>query len=180
MTSSPCRVLLTGLPGCGKTTVLLRTLERLHRPSAGFYTEEVRRRGASAQAGRLGFDVVSLDGRRGVLARKGGPGPRVGRYGVDVRSFEDVGVRALEAGLRDEGTLLVIDEIGKMELLSRAFVELLARVFSAPNPLLGTILSKAHAVADHYRHVPGVELIAVTRDSREELPERLAQRFGRP
>lgn len=191
----PPRILLTGPPGCGKTTVILRTLALLGRPAAGFYTEEVRR-GAPARPGagrtpagagtggrpgpRTGFDVVSLDGRRGPLARVGGPGPRVGRYGVDVPSFEAVGVRALEAALEDPRVLLVVDELGRMEFLSPAFRALLPRLFRAPNPLLGTVLSRPHPLADRYRGAPGVEVVEVGRGNREALPGILAGRFTGP
>jgi nucleoside-triphosphatase len=173
--AEPLRILLTGLPGCGKTTVVLRTLRLLSQPAAGFYTEEVRGRGGG---GRLGFDVVALDGRRGPLARVGRPGPRVGKYAVDLESFEDVGVRALGAGLREPHQLLVLDELGKMEFLSTAFVTLLERAFQSPNPLLGTILHRPHPLADRFRHAPGVELIPVARQNRDALPAELARKFS--
>jgi nucleoside-triphosphatase len=172
--AEPPRILLTGPPGCGKTTVILRTLPLLSQPTAGFYTEEMR----SGEGGsRLGFDVVALDGRRGPLARVGRPGPRVGKYAVDVESFEDVGVRALETGLREARTLLV-DELGKMEFLSARFVALLERAFQSPNPLLGTMLYQPHPVADRFRQVHGVELIQVTSSNRDALPGELARRLS--
>jgi nucleoside-triphosphatase len=173
--AEPLRILLTGPPGCGKTTVVLRTLPLLSRPAAGFYTEEVRGRGGG---GRLGFDVVALDGRRGPLARSGRLGPRVGKYAVDLESFEDVGVRALEAALREPHQLLVLDELGKMEFLSAGFVLLLERVFQSPNPMLGTILYRPHPVGDRLRRAAGVELIPVTAQNRDALPVELARRFS--
>jgi nucleoside-triphosphatase len=170
----PLRVLLTGPPGCGKTTVILRTVRLLSQPAAGFYTEEVRGRGG----GRLGFDVVALDGQRSPLARVGGAGPRVGKYAVDLESFEAVGVRALEEGLRDPQQLLVLDELGKMEFLSGAFVRLLDRVFQSPNPVLGIILYRRHPLGDRFRQAAGVELIQVTTQNRDALPGELARRFS--
>jgi nucleoside-triphosphatase len=140
--ADPPRIFLTGPPGCGKTTVILRTVSLLSLPAAGFYTVELR---GSEGGGRLGFDVIALDGRRGPLARVGRPQTGVGKYAVDLASFEGVGVQALRAGLREPHTLLVIDELGKMEFLSAAFVTLLKRVFQSPNPLLGTVL---------YAHIP--------------------------
>jgi nucleoside-triphosphatase len=171
------RILLTGPPGCGKTTVIRETLRLVSPPVAGFYTEEVRGRGSG---GRLGFDVVALDGRRGPLARVGGPGPRVGKYAVDLDSFEDIGVRALEAGLLKPHQLLVLDELGKMEFLSAAFVTLVVRAFQSPNPVLGTILYRRHPLGDRLRHAPGIELIQVTIQNRDALPVELAGRFSVP
>lgn len=176
---SPPRILLTGRPGSGKTTVIFRTLELLERPAAGFYTEEVRKGGGGGRGPRVGFDVVALDGRRGRLSRKGAPGPRVGPYGVDVASFEAVGVRALEEGLARPEPLLVVDEIGKMEFLSDRFLEVLDRAFRAPNPLLGTILLRPHPVADRYRHAPGVEVTGVTPENRDGLPAQVSEQLGR-
>src|SRR5919106_5609716 len=173
--AEPLRILLTGPPGCGKTTVILRTLGLLSQPAAGFYTEEVRSRGVGA---RLGFDVVALDGRRGPLARVGREGARVGKYAVDLQMFEDVGVRALEAGLREPHQLLVLDELGKMEFLSAAFVHLLEQVFRSPNPVLGTILYRQHPLGDRLRQAPGAELIQVTTRNRDALPMELARRFS--
>jgi nucleoside-triphosphatase len=173
--AEPLRILLTGLPGCGKTTVILRTLRLLSQPAAGFYTEEVR---SKEGGGRLGFDVVALDGLRGPLARVGRPGPRVGKYAVDLQSFEDVGVRALGAGLRDPHQLLVLDELGKMEFLSAAFVTLVERVFQSSNPVLATILYRRHPLGDRLREAPGVELIQVAAQNRDALPVELARRLS--
>ena len=172
MAHRPPRVLLTGAPGCGKTTIILKTLELLECPMAGFYTEEVRDRDGGS---RLGFDVIDLAGRRGPLARVGHKGPRVARYGVDISSFEKIGVRALVEGLGNPETLLVVDELGKMEFLSSRFVDLLTRVFQAHNPVLGTILSQPHPIADKYRSAYGVELIQVRPENREELPTEVAR-----
>ncbi|NIR42607.1 MAG: NTPase [Gemmatimonadetes bacterium] len=171
------RILLTGRPGCGKTTAVRETVERLGPAIevAGFYTEELRRAGR-----RIGFDVVTVDGRRGPLARAGAPGPPVGRYGVDLESFDRVGVAELEAGLSAGADLLVVDEIGKMELLSDRFVSALERLFdpAEDHVVLGTILRGRHPKADWLRSQSGVEIIEVTEANRDALPRRLAERIG--
>ena len=145
----------------------------ISRPAAGFYTEELRRGGD-----RLGFDVVALDGRRGPLARIGHGGPQVGKYTVDVPSFEAIGVQALETGLCQQDTLLVIDELGKMEFLSSSFLTALERAMGRPNPVLGTILYRPHPLADRFRRAPEVKLIQVTATNRETLPAELATLLG--
>ncbi|MFQ6046565.1 MAG: nucleoside-triphosphatase [Gemmatimonadales bacterium] len=173
----PNRVLLTGPPGCGKTTAIIETLKLVSVPAVGFYTEEVRT-AAPGQGRRVGFDVVALEGRRGPLARLGAPGPRVGRYGVDVPSFESIALGALQEALRDPGKLVVLDELGKMEFQSERFVRLLSRLFQAPNPILGAVLARPHPVAERFRHMPGIDVITVTQANRAELPGRLALLFN--
>src|SRR6266496_2303557 len=70
----PPRILVTGPPGIGKTTLVRRVVERLHgKRLTGFYTEELRGRG-----GRTGFRIVTLDGREARLATVGGGGPTAG------------------------------------------------------------------------------------------------------
>ena len=81
------RILLTGPPGCGKTTVAGKVADILRNGASGFYTEEIR----DAKKRRIGFRVVTLDGKRGELADKFSVhGPRVGSYRVNVESFERV------------------------------------------------------------------------------------------
>ncbi len=138
---------------------------------AGFYTEEVRQRGR-----RVGFDVVTLDGQRGPLARMGAAGPRVGRYGVDLASFERLGVSALEAGLQEHAAVLVVDEIGKMELFSTRFVATLGLVFDrgAPHAVLGTLMLGRNRHADSLRRRADVRIVNVTAENRDQLARELS------
>lgn len=99
--------------------MIRRVVQRLEIPARGFYTEEVREAGGR----RTGFDVVTLDGHRGRLSEAGFPGPRVGRYGVDLRFLENVALSRIEPA---PGILIVIDEIGKMECFSRLFINKLS------------------------------------------------------
>ncbi len=169
------RILLTGRPGCGKTTVIRRTLELVGLDDcAGFITEEVRDGGR-----RIGFDVVTLDGRRGQLARAGAPGPRVGRYGVDVDSFERLGVRSLEDADPNRARILVIDEIGKMELFSDRFVAVLRRVLGGDWPVIGSLMAGRNPIANSIRRRPDVQVVEVTSENRQGLPSELAAIYAR-
>jgi nucleoside-triphosphatase len=157
-------LLITGAPGSGKTTLIRAVLAELPVKAGGFVTEEIRERGE-----RVGFRVRSLDGREGTLAHiRGVKGPRVGRYQVDVPAFEAVGVAALEAGAR-EADVIVVDEIGKMELCSPRFVHALEAALASPKPLLGTILQAPHPWTDGLKRRPRVELYRLTGRNREDL-----------
>jgi nucleoside-triphosphatase len=110
---SPTRFLLTGIPGCGKTYMLEAVLEQLPIPSGGFLTREVRSRGA-----RVGFEMVSLQDGSCLLAQQEFPGPsRVARFGVDVGAVHSLAVPAVQQAM-NSNTLVVIDEIGPMEMFS--------------------------------------------------------------
>src|SRR5512135_918145 len=128
-------LLVTGAPGVGKTTLIRAVLAALRKRAGGFVTEELREEGK-----RVGFRVCSLDGSTAILAHvRATRGPRVGRYQVDVPAFEAVGVSALEAATRD-ADLIVVDEIGKMELHSRRFMDALETALRSWKPILGTVL----------------------------------------
>jgi nucleoside-triphosphatase len=172
MGESPPRILLTGPPGVGKTTLARRVVELLPgKRLAGFFTEEVRGRG-----GRTGFRIVTLDGRTARLATIGGDGgPRVGRYTVDVAALEVV-CDVLEAGAGIDA--LVIDEIGKMECLSPAFVAAARRALSGTVAVLGTVALAGGGFIAEAKRTPGVEVVELSRENRDRLPAELAARLS--
>lgn len=159
------RVLVTGSPGAGKTTLADAVVDALRRRGesvAGFTTREIRRGGR-----RTGFIVAGVSGLVRTLAVLGGPGPQVGRYAVDVPAFEEVALNELESGL-ELGSTIVIDEIGKMELLSDRFVALLPKVFDAER-VLATVHLHRHPVTDELKRRPDVKLVQIGPTNRDRL-----------
>jgi nucleoside-triphosphatase len=165
-------LLITGAPGAGKTTLIRAVVAELPLRAGGFITEEIRDGGQ-----RVGFRVSALDGRGGMLAHATAVrGPRVGRYQVDVPSFEAVGVAALETATR-EADLVVVDEIGKMELCSPRFAPALEAALASRKPILGTILQASHPWTDGLKQRPTVELYRLTGRNREDLKDALLARL---
>ena len=166
-------LLLTGRPGVGKTTLLRELVARYRGPAGGFYTEEVRERGT-----RLGFDMVTLGGRRVALARIGFRGEhRVSKYGVDVEALERVGVEALREALQRDA-LVVVDEIGKMELFSPEFRDIVTEALEGGRRVLGTILWGSHPWADGLKRDPRVAVVEVTRENHQEVKRKVLNWLG--
>lgn len=172
-------ILVTGRPGVGKTTCVRRVAELLTSRGVvvgGMITFEVRSSGR-----RIGFQILDMQsGRRGWLARKGVYGmPRVGRYTVFLDELESIGVGAITAAL-EKAQVIVIDEIGPMELYSEKFKETVWKALESSKPVLATI----HAKAERYsfgRKVLSrndVELHKLTLINREGVPPRIAKKIA--
>lgn len=150
------KVLLSGPPGSGKTTLTKAVVHALRAQGetlAGFTTSDIRRGGR-----RTGFTIAGVEsGLERLLAVRGWPPPMVGSYGVDVRAFEDVALLELENGL-ELGATLVIDEIGKMELLSEAFRELVVRAMEAER-VIATVAAHAEPFTDAIKQRSDVKRI---------------------
>jgi nucleoside-triphosphatase len=156
--------LLTGPPGSGKTSLIKQAVASLEIKAGGFYTEEIKSQGV-----RQGFRLVTLDGETAVLSHLSFPGPhRVSKYGVDIESLDRVGVAAIERATK-EGQLVVIDEIGKMELLSARFREAVLNITNSGQRLLATIMLNPNPYADAIKSRPQARLVNVTRANHHEV-----------
>ncbi|KAL2935416.1 Cancer-related nucleoside-triphosphatase-like protein [Bienertia sinuspersici] len=144
-------ILVSGSPGVGKTTLIIRVLESLRASNPNLKVQgEIRQENQ-----RVGFEVITMSGQRGTLASINNPSPEslrwptVGRYRVDVASFESVALPELQ--IKEDTDLFIIDEVGKMELYSSSFLPAVFRILDSNIPLLATI-----PVARQGRDIPGV------------------------
>ncbi|KAK1410527.1 hypothetical protein QVD17_37064 [Tagetes erecta] len=174
-------LLVTGSPGVGKTTLIAKILETLKssNPSLkiqGFFTREIREAGE-----RVGFEVVTLDARTAPLALTNTSSaesvrwPTVGRYRVDVASFESLALPELQ--VKEDTDLFVIDEVGKMELFSSLFFPAVLRILESNKPFLATIpIPKAGrdipAVARLKNH-PGATVFTLTKSNRDAMKDQI-------
>jgi nucleoside-triphosphatase len=161
-------ILLTGSPGCGKTTLIKRVIERLSGAIDGFYTQEIREGGA-----RRGFKMITFDGRDGILAHVTIKSQhRIGKYGVDLEELDAIGTSSIRRALENQ-SLMVIDEIGPMELLSAAFKEAVLAALDSNCPVLGTIVKRSVPFADRIKARDDVTVIEVQPGNREALVDEL-------
>lgn len=168
-------LLLTGRPGVGKTTLIRRVAEALGTRAGGFFTEELRGPG-----GRKGFRLVTLDGQEAVMAHvalRGGGRPQVGRYGVDVGAVERVGVPALRRAVA-AGQVVVIDEIGKMELFCGPFKEAVLQAVGGPCTVLATAMAMPNPWVDSLKAMPLVTVWEITIGNRERMVEQVLKWLG--
>lgn len=161
-------ILLTGNPGVGKTTFIQKVVARLHQPATGFYTTEIRH-----GRNRVGFEIVTLDGQRGILAHQNFHSSfRVGKYGVNLADLESIAIAALQKGLQS-GSLIVVDEIGKMELFSQKFQEIIWVILDSPNSFLATITKRPHPITTRIKARTDVHLFEITNANRNEMVNRI-------
>jgi nucleoside-triphosphatase len=159
-------LLLTGVPGSGKTTVVRRAAARLRGTRiVGFLADEIR-----TGDRRDGFRLESFDGRSIVLAHVDIRSPhRVGKYGVDVAALDDLVDSVL--GSRATADVYLIDEIGKMECFSSRFVAAAAGLLESRALVVATIAARGAGLIQDARRRPDAEVVTVTRANRDGLPE---------
>ena len=177
------KILLTGPPGVGKTSLVKYLSEELDN-CAGFYTEEIRDAGNKR---RTGFDIVTLGSHlRASLARVNTPvkGPRVGQYTVTLAEFESLALNSLSAASLKNSRVLLIDEIGKMEAFSSKFQSLVREIFLSDSYegdfILATIPLKFESIGLVREIVDQsqAEIIEVTASNRDELRSTLLRRLS--
>ena len=170
-------VFLTGIPRVGKSTVVGNVVERLrlNGVKVGGMTSADLRSGPT----RIGFEIRDLiTGEVGVLAHVSqAAGPRIGRYRVNSEDLDRIGAGAILSAIKD-ADLIVIDEVGPMELTSRKFKDAVQAALVCGKPVLGTVHRNAQdPIVRAIKSGQGIEVIEVTYEIRDTMPKTIAERF---
>ncbi|MGD8522021.1 MAG: NTPase [Desulfobacterales bacterium] len=157
-------ILITGVPGCGKTTLFKRLAKELeHLQPVGFYTQEIREQGV-----RKGFGLTSLGGQKGLLAHVDLSSDfRVGRYGVDVAGFEAFVSRI--AFFDKASKLVMIDEIGKMECFSEVFQRLILDALDSEKTFIATIALRGTGPIAKIKKRSDIRLLEISRQNQDTI-----------
>lgn len=161
------KVLITGPPRCGKSTLISQLIDyyinKKNYIIYGFLTPEIREGG-----NRIGFNILDIySGKKSQLSRVGNfkTKHRVGKYNVFIEEFDNY----LNNALNLEGKsvdLVIIDEIGKMELFSKKFQDFIKQIFSSNVSILASIgLKLQHPLKDYLLNLPSVVLLKLNRQN---------------
>lgn len=163
----PHMLLITGIPGIGKTTVIRRVAEALRDTEVrGFFTAEIREEGE-----RRGFRLIDFAGQESVIAHVDFPRTqRVGKYGVNVSAIDEA-----TASLAPDPSAqtYLVDEIGKMECLSHRFVDSIRALLAGRTPVIATVGQRGGGFIAEVKTMPQCVLWEVTRENRDALPGRI-------
>jgi nucleoside-triphosphatase len=170
-------LILTGAPGVGKTTLLTNTVDALKTKGVrvgGMITREVREGNV-----RVGFEILDLtSNKHGWLAHVNGQGgPQVGKYYVNLNELDNVGVAAITQAI-EKCDVIVIDEIGPMELFSTKFKQAVTQALEGKKLMLTVVHGKAKdPLVTQIKRRVDAEIFNVTFSNRENLTEQLARKI---
>ena len=122
---------------------------------------------------RTGFELLDLStGMVGILADESGDGPQLGKYRVHLDDLDLIGAQAVENALGCD--LIVVDEVGPMELSSHRFVLAVEKAIASPKPMLVVLHQWSnHRLAKKIRG--SFRVLTVTRENRDSLADEIAK-----
>ena len=167
-------LLLTGRPGIGKTTAAESIRDELTDRGwvlAGFVTREIREEGS-----RVGFRLVTLEEEASTLAHVDRPPPTISTYGVDLEALEAVVRQTLDPELGADA--YIVDEIGKMEVMSDTFIEATETLLEDDAPMIATVGTSDRGFMGQVKDRDDVEIWTLDEQNRDDLPARAVEWLG--
>ena len=164
---------ITGLPGAGKTNALLRVIEMLSSDEikiGGMINEPI-----VEGRKRIGFTVRNImTGESLTFAHTEFESKiMIGKLGIDIVKLEEVGVKAIMSAC-EECDIIVIDEVGKMEVESQAFIDAVKFALDADKPMIITLHKKSrNPLLQDIRRRDDVRILEVTPTNRNLLPHKI-------
>jgi nucleoside-triphosphatase len=157
-------ILLTGRPSVGKTTAIRKIIDLIDRDARGFLSYEIREKGK-----RVGFAIETLSGKKGTLAHVDfNTGFRVSKYQVSVRDIDSIIIPELREA-RQSDSIIIIDEIAKMELFSKLFAPEVHQCLDTGR-VVGTIQKRRSPFLDKVKQRDDVTILEITLENRNEIP----------
>ena len=162
--------LITGRPGIGKSSVLLKSVDILKDVGfkiGGMISHEIREQGL-----RKGFRIVDLNtGTKGLLAHMNQvSGPKIGKYRVNLVDLKNIGANSILEAIK-KADIIVIDEIGPMELYSSEFRDAVKKAIINKKPIIGTIHHRVHdPLIKTIKTNDDTEILEITLNNREKIP----------
>ncbi|MDD4093000.1 MAG: NTPase [Methanothrix sp.] len=162
------RIAVTGSPGIGKSTMVAKVVQDSKRSVGGVLARDRRYKDR-----RIGFELLDLStGAVGILADETGSGPQLGKYRVHPEDLDNIGAHAIESALKCD--LIVVDEVGPMELSSRRFVSAVENAISSDRPMLVVLHEWSnHRLAKKIRST--FKVITVTRENRDTIAQEISR-----
>jgi nucleoside-triphosphatase len=162
------RIAVTGSPGVGKSTLVAKVTSGTKLRVGG-----VLARDRCYKDRRTGFELLDLStGMVGILADEAGDGPQLGKYRVHLDDLDRIGAQAVENALGCD--LIVVDEVGPMELSSHRFVLAVEKAIASPKPMLVVLHQWSnHRLAKKIRG--SFRVLTVTRENRDSLADEIAK-----
>ncbi len=161
------RLAVTGPPGVGKSTLVQKCANASKLNVGGVLAREKR-----IKDRRVGFELLDLgSGATGMLADESGDGPQLGKYRVRLDDLDQVGAKAIEDALHSD--LIVVDEVGPMELSSKRFVAAVEKAIASDKPMLVVLHQwSQHPLAKKIRK--SFRVITISKENRDRLAEEVA------
>ena len=178
------KVLITGPPRCGKSTLINSIITSLQKDYIiyGFLTPEIRKGGK-----RIGFQLEDIQtGKKILLAQIGNFNTKykLGRYSIFLNEFDRFLIDTLESDInkisntKHQKSIIIIDEIGKMELSSKLFQEIIKNFFQKQFPIIAAIGEKLnHPLKKFILRLPDILLFNLNRNNQHLIIQKIKKKL---